>query len=175
MKKKPLCNCKTRRDFLKTCSSFILSLACLHLTSPFLMSCSKYNEEDIVNAAVSSAETGITYDSSSSTLSIPFVSDQGVSLQSSGGFITIDTVDSYDVYMMLANINGSVVAYSSICPHARVFNQWSFTNNQFICGSHNSIFTSTGIFSTDSSTSNVSNLEQFNVTTTDSVYLIQTS
>ena len=73
------------------------------------MSYSKYNEEDIVNAAVSSAETGITYDSSSSTLSIPFVSDQGVSLQSSGGFVTIDTVDSYDVYMMLANINGSVI------------------------------------------------------------------
>ena len=173
-KKKPhLCN--ARRQFLKTCISFTVSLVCLQLSNPLLMSCSRYVDEGTTVVDLSSEETGITYDASTTTLTIPFTSQQGINLQSAGSLETIDTIDSNDIYVMIANINGNIVAYSSICPHASVYNQWSLTSNQFVCGSHNSIFSSTGEFSAESSTSGVNNLTQYTVTTTDTDYNIKLS
>ena len=154
------CYCTKRRDFLKKSSASIVSIACLHLLSPLLLSCSKYSDSD----SITSTTTGITYDSSNRTLTIPFSSSQGITLQTTGGFTTINTVDSTNIYVMLGNIDGTVVAYSSLCPHANASTQWSLSNEQFICGSHNSIFDANGDFSSNSSTSGVSNLTEYSVT-----------
>ena len=167
--------CKKRRDFLKNSSLSILSFIALQLVNPFLLSCSKYSAESTSTSTISSEETGITYDQTLQQLTIPFTSSQGLTLDSNGGFVTIDTLDSNDIFVMLGNFSGSVVAYSSICPHANVFNNWSFSNNQFICNSHNSIFDSNGNFSSDSSTSGVGNLTEYTVTQTSSSYIIDLS
>tara|TARA_A100001015_G_scaffold260102_1_gene304565 strand:+ start:306 stop:734 length:429 start_codon:yes stop_codon:yes gene_type:complete len=129
--------------------------------SPLLLSCSKYSDD--ATSSVTSTETGITYDSSTATLTIPLSSTQGTTLQSPGGFVTINSVDTANVNVMLGNIDGTVVAFSSVCPHANANNRWSLTNNQFICGSHNSIFDSNGEFSNQSSTNGVNDLSEYSV------------
>jgi len=166
------CHC-SRRQFLKQSATSIVSLLCLQLVSPVLLSCSKYTEDSTNNVA--STETGITYDSTTANLTIPFSSTQGTILQSTGGFVTINSVDSTNIYVMLANINGTVVAFSSRCPHANVYNRWSFNSNQFVCGSHNSIFDSDGSFSSSSSTSGVNDLSEYSVTVSSSTYIVDLS
>ena len=53
----------------------------------------------------------------------------------SGGWLLITSAKT-----LVANLNGTYVALTSVCTHSGCFDSWSFTNNQFTCTCHNSIF-----------------------------------
>lgn len=60
-------------------------------------------------------------------------------LGASGGWLLITSAKT-----LVANINGTYVALTSVCTHSGCFDSWSFTNNQFTCTCHNSIFDTAG-------------------------------
>lgn len=49
-----------------------------------------------------------------------------------------------DANTLVANINGTYVAMSSVCTHSNCSDSWSFGNNRFTCTCHGSIFDATG-------------------------------
>ena len=60
-------------------------------------------------------------------------------LAASGGWLLIETAKT-----LVANLNGSYVALTSVCTHSGCFDSWSFANNRFTCTCHNSIFDTAG-------------------------------
>lgn len=60
-------------------------------------------------------------------------------LAASGGWLLIDSAKT-----LVANLNGTYVALTSVCTHSGCFDSWSFTNNRFTCTCHNSIFDTAG-------------------------------
>ena len=60
-------------------------------------------------------------------------------LAASGGWLLIETAKT-----LVANLNGAYVALTSVCTHSQCSDSWSFTNNQFTCTCHNSIFDTAG-------------------------------
>jgi cytochrome b6-f complex iron-sulfur subunit len=60
-------------------------------------------------------------------------------LNTSGRWLLINEAKT-----LVANINGSFVAMSSVCTHSGCADSWSFANNRFTCTCHNSIFDATG-------------------------------
>ena len=60
-------------------------------------------------------------------------------LAASGGWLLITSAKT-----LVANLNGAYVALTSVCTHSQCSDSWSFTNNQFTCTCHNSIFDTAG-------------------------------
>lgn len=60
-------------------------------------------------------------------------------LAASGGWLLIESAKT-----LVANLNGSFVALTSVCTHSGCFDSWSFTNSRFTCTCHNSIFDTAG-------------------------------
>lgn len=60
-------------------------------------------------------------------------------LASSGGWLLIQ-----DARALVANINGSYVAMTSVCTHSGCSDSWSFANSRFTCTCHGSVFDSAG-------------------------------
>ncbi len=60
-------------------------------------------------------------------------------LAASGGWLLITSAKT-----LVANLNGTYVALSSVCTHSGCFDSWSFTNSRFTCTCHNSIFDTAG-------------------------------
>ena len=60
-------------------------------------------------------------------------------LAASGGWLLITSAKT-----LVANLNGSYVALTSVCTHSGCFDSWSFTNSRFTCTCHNSIFDTAG-------------------------------
>ncbi len=57
----------------------------------------------------------------------------------SGGWLLITSAKT-----LVANLNGTYVALTSVCTHSGCFDSWSFTNSRFTCTCHNSIFDTAG-------------------------------
>ena len=60
-------------------------------------------------------------------------------LATTGGWLLIETAKT-----LVANINGSFVALTSVCTHLGCADSWTFSNNNFTCTCHNSIFDTAG-------------------------------
>lgn len=60
-------------------------------------------------------------------------------LAASGGWLLIESAKT-----LVANLNGTYVALTSVCTHSGCSDSWSFTNNRFTCTCHNSIFDTAG-------------------------------
>jgi cytochrome b6-f complex iron-sulfur subunit len=60
-------------------------------------------------------------------------------LAASGGWLLITSAKT-----LVANLNGAYVALTSVCTHSQCSDSWFFTNNQFTCTCHNSIFDTAG-------------------------------
>jgi cytochrome b6-f complex iron-sulfur subunit len=60
-------------------------------------------------------------------------------LAATGGWLLIETAKT-----LVANINGTFVALTSVCTHSGCFDSWAFSNNRFTCTCHNSIFDTAG-------------------------------
>ena len=168
-----ICTFNSKRRFLKKTFSFSTAFAALQLASPLLLSCSKFSSSDTSTSTTVASGSGITYSTSTKILEIETSSSQGQSLSVDGALVLIHSVDSTDVNVMLINSNGIIKAFTAICPHQGVKNKWSFSNNQITCSSHNSIFNQSGEFSQASSTSGVSNLTSYVVTSSSTAYRVQ--
>tara|TARA_Y200000002_G_scaffold287090_1_gene241200 strand:- start:334 stop:867 length:534 start_codon:yes stop_codon:yes gene_type:complete len=168
-----VCEFNSRRNFLKKTFSFGTAIAALNLTSPFLLSCSKYSSDSSTSTTTVSSDSGISYSTSTKILEISKTSSQGISIANDGTIILIHSVDSNDVNVMLINSNGTIKAFTAICPHQGIKNMWSFSNNQIKCSAHNSIFDSSGTFLSNSSTSGVSNLTSYVISSNLDNYQVQ--
>ena len=60
-------------------------------------------------------------------------------LAASGGWLLIETAKT-----LVANLNGTYVALTSVCTHSGCFDSWTFASNKFTCTCHNSIFDTAG-------------------------------
>lgn len=60
-------------------------------------------------------------------------------LAASGGWLLIETAKT-----LVANLNGTFIALTSVCTHSGCFDSWSFANSRFTCTCHNSIFDTAG-------------------------------
>jgi cytochrome b6-f complex iron-sulfur subunit len=60
-------------------------------------------------------------------------------LAASGGWLLIETAKT-----LVANLNGTYVALTSVCTHSGCFDSWAFESNKFTCTCHNSIFDTAG-------------------------------
>lgn len=56
-----------------------------------------------------------------------------------GGWLLLDTAKT-----LVANLNGTFVAMTSVCTHSGCADSWTFTNSRFTCTCHNSIFDTAG-------------------------------
>ncbi|PZV83155.1 Rieske-like 2Fe-2S protein [Algoriphagus aquaeductus] len=60
-------------------------------------------------------------------------------LAASGGWLLIQNART-----LVANVNGSYVAMTSVCTHSGCFDSWTFANNRFTCTCHGSVFDPSG-------------------------------
>ncbi len=60
-------------------------------------------------------------------------------LAASGGWLLIESAKT-----LVANLNGTFVALTSVCTHSGCFDSWAFSNNRFTCTCHNSVFDTAG-------------------------------
>ena len=102
----------------------------------FFTSCTTNSEDTDPNGnSNTNSPNGITI--SGSTIRIDL--QVQTSLNTSGRWLLINEAKT-----LVANINGSFVALSSVCTHSGCSDSWSFGNNRFTCTCHNSIFDATG-------------------------------
>lgn len=83
----------------------------------------------------SPAPTGITITGSTIQVNLTIQNR----LAASGGWLLITSAKT-----LVANLNGTYVALTSVCTHSGCFDSWSFTNSRFTCTCHNSIFDTAG-------------------------------
>lgn len=127
-----------RRKFLKKTGGFaIMSMFGLS----FFTSCSdesdpapsnNTNTNDGNNS--SDGSSGITIDGSTITIDLSINND----LAASGGWILIENAKT-----LVVN-DGEIKALTSVCTHSGCDNNWSLGNGNFVCGCHNSEFTTDG-------------------------------
>lgn len=104
----------------------------------FFTSCSSTDEDDINPSNTNNggnASTGITV--SGSTIVVDL--EVQTRLASAGGWLLIGNAAT-----LVANINGTYVALTSVCTHTGCADNWSFSNSRFTCTCHGSVFNSSG-------------------------------
>lgn len=102
----------------------------------FFTSCSSTEDADPNNPNSGNPQpNGITI--SGNTISIDLTSQSR--LASSGGWLLIQNART-----LVANVNGSYVAMTSVCTHSGCFDSWTFANNRFTCTCHGSVFDPSG-------------------------------
>ena len=102
----------------------------------FFTSCVSSEEPgDPTSPPSTTAPNGITV--SGSTIQVNLTIQ--TRLAASGGWLLIESAKT-----LVANLNGTYVALTSVCTHSGCFDSWAFSNNRFTCTCHNSIFDTTG-------------------------------
>ena len=102
----------------------------------FFTSCVSSEEpDDTTTPPNTTAPNGITI--SGNTVQVKLTIQN--KLAASGGWLLITSAKT-----LVANLNGTYVALTSVCTHSGCFDSWSFTNSRFTCTCHNSIFDTAG-------------------------------
>jgi cytochrome b6-f complex iron-sulfur subunit len=105
----------------------------------FFTSCSTSEEDDVnpsnTNTGGNSSTAGITVSGSTITVDLSVQSR----LATAGGWLLIGSAAT-----LVANINGSYVALTSVCTHSGCADNWAFANSRFTCTCHGSVFDSSG-------------------------------
>lgn len=127
---------KSRRKFLeKTGASVVLAT----FGVAFFTSCSSTDDADptVPPATVppGNSSTGITI--SGNVISINLAIQ--TALNTTGNWLLIESAGT-----LIANVNGSFAALTSVCTHSGCDKNWTFGNNRFTCTCHNSIFDTQG-------------------------------
>lgn len=118
----------SRREFLKkTGAVATMSM----FGAGFFTACSN---EDIAPDGSTSAD-GITINSTTVLVDLT----KKTVLQSEGGWLLIPTAR-----ILVVNTGSSFRALTSVCTHSGCSNNWSFTDNEFVCNCHGSRFTTSG-------------------------------
>jgi cytochrome b6-f complex iron-sulfur subunit len=102
----------------------------------FFTSCVSSEEpDDTTTPPNTSAPNGITISGNTVQVNLTIQNK----LAASGGWLLITSAKT-----LVANLNGTYVALTSVCTHSGCFDSWSFTNSRFTCTCHNSIFDTAG-------------------------------
>jgi cytochrome b6-f complex iron-sulfur subunit len=102
----------------------------------FFTSCVSSEEpDDTTTPPNPTAPTGITISGNTVQVNLTIQTK----LAASGGWLLITSAKT-----LVANLNGAYVALTSVCTHSQCSDSWSFSNNQFTCTCHNSIFDTAG-------------------------------
>lgn len=79
-------------------------------------------------------------------------------------FDTLNTTDSWLLHpvenILLVNVNGSIRAFTSECPHAACVDDWTYSSPTFTCNCHGSQFNNSGQVTAGPA---VTNLKEFAV------------
>ena len=119
----------SRRKFLEMAG---LSMTLSLFGMSFFTSCSSTEDADPATPPVGGGSgNGISV--SGNTITIDLNVQQG--LQTAGNWLLIT-----NSRILVANVNGSFVALSSVCTHSGCFDSWTFGNNRFTCRCHGSVF-----------------------------------
>ena len=126
-----------RREFLKTAGSSALFAS---LGSSFFISCG--DDDDLLITIDEFAETGYVKDGNLYIIDLTHSS-----------FSTLTNDGSWKLFseggMLIVNVGSNVIrAFSNECPHASCRTEWSYSNNNFTCGCHISIFSNSGDYIT---------------------------
>ena len=102
----------------------------------FFTSCVSSEEpDDTTTPPNTTAPNGITISGNTVQVNLTIQNK----LAASGGWLLITSAKT-----LVANLNGTYVALTSVCTHSGCFDSWSFTNSRFTCACHNSIFDTAG-------------------------------
>ena len=102
----------------------------------FFTSCVSSEEpDDTTTPPSTTTPNGITVSGSTIQVNLTIQNKLAVS----GGWLLIETAKT-----LVANLNGTYVALTSVCTHSGCFDSWSFANSRFTCTCHNSIFDTAG-------------------------------
>ncbi|MDX5338108.1 MAG: ubiquinol-cytochrome c reductase iron-sulfur subunit [Cyclobacteriaceae bacterium] len=124
---------ESRRKFLEKAG---VSLVLGTLGVSFFTSCSTTEDANPGNPnPPSNSGSGITI--SGNTISIDL--NIQTRLRTSGNWLLIENART-----LVANINNSYVALTSVCTHEGCTDSWAFSNNRFICNCHGSVFDPSG-------------------------------
>ena len=124
---------ESRRQFLEKAG---LAAVLGSFGTAFFTSCVSSEEpDDTTTPPSTTTPNGITV--SGSTIQVNLTIQ--TKLAATGGWLLIETAKS-----LVANVNGTFVALTSVCTHSGCFDSWAFSNNRFTCTCHNSIFNSAG-------------------------------
>ncbi len=119
---------KNRRKFLKNAGSTALFTS---LGTSFFIACDE-TDENIVS------ESGFTLDGNVYTIELNHPNFSV--LKTSGGWYLFN-----EGGMLLVNVGQDIIrAFSNLCPHADCRTSWKYSNNNFTCTCHTSIFTNDG-------------------------------
>lgn len=124
---------ESRRKFLeKTGASVVLAT----FGAAFFTSCSSTEDADpIVVVPPGNSGSGITILGSTISINLAIQS----ALNTSGNWLLIENAQT-----LVANVNGSFVALTSICTHSGCDRNWTFGSSRFTCTCHGSVFDSSG-------------------------------
>lgn len=124
---------ESRRKFLEKAG---VSLVLGTLGASFFTSCSTTEDANPGSPTPpSNSGSGITI--SGNTVSIDL--NIQTSLRTSGNWILISNART-----LVANINNTYVALTSVCTHEGCTDNWSFANSRFTCTCHGSVFDPSG-------------------------------
>ena len=127
-----------RREFLKTAGSSALFAS---LGSSFFISCG--DDDDLLPITIDEfAETGYVKDGNLYIIDLNHSS-----------FSTLTNEGSWKLFsegaMLIVNVGSNVIrAFSNECPHASCRTNWQYSNENFTCTCHDSIFSNSGNFIT---------------------------
>lgn len=124
---------ESRRNFLeKTGASIVLAT----FGAAFFTSCSSTDDANPVSPnPPGDSSSGITV--AGNTISINLAIQ--TALSTSGNWLLIENART-----LVANVNGSFVALTSVCTHSGCDRNWTFGNNRFTCTCHGSVFDPSG-------------------------------
>ena len=125
---------KNRREFLKNAGSTALFTS---LGSSFFISCDEATEEVNPNPTL---ENGFTQEGNIYTIDLNH-SDFS-SLKNNGSWKLFSEGE-----MLLVNVGSNIYrAFTNSCPHSGCSDSWGYSNNNFTCTCHTSIFSNNGSF-----------------------------
>lgn len=127
---------ESRRKFIEKAGLTAVWGVCATCGITTLNSCSP-EEEDInpTNTNNPDSDSGIIVSGSTIVIDLTVKTN----LVTSGGWLLIRNANT-----LVANISGSYVALTSVCTHNGVTDNWGFSNNNFRCNQHGSVFNSSG-------------------------------
>ncbi|SEG44321.1 ubiquinol-cytochrome c reductase iron-sulfur subunit [Algoriphagus boritolerans] len=124
---------ESRRKFLEKAGT---SLVLASLGVAFFTSCSTTEDADPISPnPPGNSSNGITIAGNTITINLSIQS----ALNTSGNWLLIQNART-----LVANVNGSFVALTSVCTHSGCDRNWTFGNNRFTCTCHGSIFDPSG-------------------------------
>ena len=123
----------SRRKFLeKTGASLVLAT----FGAAFFTSCSSSEDADQgPTTPPGNSSSGITISGNTVTINLSIQN----ALNTSGNWLLIENAKT-----LVANVNGSFVALTSVCTHSGCDRNWTFGSNRFTCTCHGSVFDPSG-------------------------------